>query len=347
MPFHTPLEVEVSSHQFPSWDDELASKPSANPYQTSAFAQVGRTLGDRPLFFRAIDGSGSSAQLLAFRRSRRQIKSILPYTFLPFLGALTDDLSWTYGPVAVKGRKGIMGYAAIIDAVVTSNPLTSIVSVYPSPIQDLRAVFIRRGFSYSEYVDHLIDLSMPEEDIWLTVDRKSARYEVKSSERKGVEVICTSSGADFGVFYDGYKQARLAKGVAVFPRHQLETSFRLMSAAGMAHMFLARWHSKVVAGALLYHFAGYCVYATPWHSKDNIVNHLGANEAILWRMIKWCRDNGGRLFDLTPAPAHPSDEEAAGIRAFKEKWGGKCHVLHRYDRTRGPLALARKLRCVR
>jgi len=344
MLLHAPLEVEVSDHQFPSWDDELAKKPSANPYQTSAFAQVGRTLGDRPFFFRAKDGNGSSAQLLAFRRSRRQIKAILPRISLPFLGTLTDDISWTYGPVAVKGRRGMMGYAAIIDAVVTLNPLMNIVGVYPSPIQDLRAVFVRRGFSYVEYTDRLIDLSMPEEDIWSSIDRKSARYEVKSSERKGVEVICTSSGADFGVFYDHYKQARLAKGATVFSRHQLETSFRLMSAAGMAHMFLARWHSKVVAGALLYHFAGYCVYATPWHSDDNIVNHLGANEAILWKMIKWCRDNGGRLFDVTPAPVHPSNEQAAGIKAFKEKWGGKCHLLYRYDRIRGPLALAQKLR---
>jgi hypothetical protein len=58
---------------------------------------------------------------------------------------------------------------------------------------------------------------------------------------------------------------------------------------------------------------------------------LPSQDLLHWEVIRHHRDAGDQLFDLAGFAPEPADPKEAGIRRFKEKWGGRVVPAPRYD----------------
>ena len=79
-----------------------------------------------------------------------------------------------------------------------------------------------------------------------------------------------------------------------------------------------------------YRFAG---VATEVMSARAPETPVPAQDLIHWEALRHHRDAGDELFDLAGFAPDPGDPKEAGIRRFKEKWGGAVVPNPRYELT--------------
>lgn len=70
------------------------------------------------------------------------------------------------------------------------------------------------------------------------------------------------------------------------------------------------------------------------HSALALERRLYAGDVIKWDVIRWAGRAGFRRYDLGGVDRAPLDTKAAGIRQFKEKWGGDLaeYATYRWER---------------
>ena len=175
----------------------------------------------------------------------------------------------------------------------------------------------------------IVDLTA-DEDYLLKRMKSKTRYNIRLAERKGVRVrkgvdedihafiklmAVTGERNDFGVHTPDY----------------YERAYALLSAAGLARLFVATVQDQPIAGVMVFacgHKAWYMYGASGDEHRA-----LMPNYALQWAAIRWAKGRGCRTYDLYGVPdedeetleAHFVDRSDGlwGVYRFKRGFGGQ------------------------
>jgi peptidoglycan pentaglycine glycine transferase (the first glycine) len=175
----------------------------------------------------------------------------------------------------------------------------------------------------------LMDLRQSEEEL-LAAMKSKWRYNIRLSERRGVEVFLGGIG-DLPLFYEMYRTTSHRDGFVIRPFSYYSDAWGTFIEQGLAQVFLARYQTEILAGLIVFHFgdrAWYMYGASTDRHRNLMPNHL-----LQWEAMRWARDQGYAFYDMWGAPEVLDEKDPMwGVYRFKEGFGGQfTSYLGAYD----------------
>jgi lipid II:glycine glycyltransferase (peptidoglycan interpeptide bridge formation enzyme) len=179
--------------------------------------------------------------------------------------------------------------------------------------------------AYCRYHGHGLDLT-PAEDSLFESFSSSTRRGIRKAEQSWLDLEVSRERAALRHYYDLHCDTRQRQGVPP----QAWRFFRAIHEHLLEHnqgfVVLARKNDRPVAGSVFLHFNGRAVYK--FGASDFRLQHLRANNLVMWQGIRHCRNIGCRHLDFGR-----TDHENEGLRRFKQGWGTREFPItyHRYS----------------
>jgi len=172
---------------------------------------------------------------------------------------------------------------------------------------------IQWGFEPARsYYLHRVDLRPALDDIFRSLDKDSVQRRIRRAEREELIEKCGRSDELLKGFYKLLVMTRKRHGVPPQPYSWFRNLLDCMG--DWAEIRMVRAGKDAPAAAILtLRFKSSVVYK--YGGYDEKFKHLGVMPLLLWRAIENARAHGATEFDLGR-----SDENNAGLVAFKSKW---------------------------
>lgn len=173
-----------------------------------------------------------------------------------------------------------------------------------------------------------IDLIKEEQDILFQMKSKT-RYNIRLSQRKGVEVRKAHMD-DIGIWYELYKET--SKRNRIFLDHidyfktVLKTDAAYTKSPAKVELLIAEHNKKPLAAMFLVYSGKRATYLYGASSSEN--RNLMAPYLLQWKAIKRAKENGCTEYDMFGiAPYRDPSHPLYGLYRFKTGFGG--NVFHR------------------
>lgn len=322
------LRVTVSREDCnPDWDRFVESIPGASFMQTSPWARVKSLSGWKPL------------RVVLFRENRivggAQIL-LKPIPLLGYLGYLT------HGPLS--GNDSIVR-EAVAQAIASAAKQYRIRYLLAQPPdfgwhQALtRCGFLPEAPTSSMIIDTTLILDLtPEPEALLGAMRKTSRYEIRTGLRRGLQMRA-GGFEDLDTFFSLMLATCQRQRVEPNPSSVefLKMLWEEFSPRGMAHLILAEYEGKAIAGALLIPFGdSVYFYKVGWSGEHP---KIFSNKVVYWTAICWAREQGYRYFNIMGVDGELarkidrgealSEKEKNNPSFFKLGFGGEARALPR------------------
>ena len=327
------------------WDLLFEGRGPAGYCQSLAWARtIQRVDKAEPIFLRVEEDDRATAYCLLFRQhlaGRSGWSNAGPFRALSAL--LTSRLDCRDGPVFLDGPGPVRraALASLLDWIedyarrmrCTSIrwqglPTASNWTIDP----DLLGALAERGYEADPWATSLVDLTQDEEALWRGLTQ-AARKCVKKCRRKGVGVERLPDFDSFQHrFYQPYAEAQAAFGLPVNPPSVFQAMFEEDAEGRYAYLVAADGEGRTLAALGMYHFNHTATEIASLQSPLARELKLPAQDLIHWEMLLFAKSIGCDTFDLAgfnPSPASPKE---AGIRRFKEKWGGEHVPYNRFEK---------------
>lgn len=167
-----------------------------------------------------------------------------------------------------------------------------------------------------------LDLTMPEEELLKNM-RKTTRYLIrKVRDNKDVKIIKSNDLKDVAVYQKLNKAVSIRQGFIPFSEELIKKEFEIFSQDKQALIFLGKYNSEMVAGAIVIFWQGIGFY----HQAASLGKFAKFSIPYLlqWEAIKEAKKRGCMLYDFwgftdpKKFPKHPW----AGPTLFKMGFGG-------------------------
>jgi hypothetical protein len=295
------LEI-INPIEYPGWEDLLLSHPDYSFFHSSHWARVLHdSYGYQPCYFSIIDHQKLSACIPVM-----EIRSVLTGTrgvSLPF-----TDYCIPLAPDAF-----------------------SLDNMFPGLLKygvkaGWQSIEIRGGEkipqhwpSHSSYYGHTLDLRSPEEDLLSNV-KDSTQRNIRKAEREGVTVTMSSTPDATEEFYRLNCITRKIHGLPPQPVYFFKKIQEHIFSKGHGFIALARHKGDAIAGAVYFYFGKKALYKYGASDPKNL--NVRPNDLVMWDAIKWFHGQGYESFCFGR-----TEQENAGLRAFKFGWGAKERVI--------------------
>lgn len=190
---------------------------------------------------------------------------------------------------------------------------------------EYRGQFLNSGFHYVQHLNILIDMSLPEDDLWKNVHTKR-RNQIRRAEKEGCTVEQQNSkealAASYLILKEVYRRAKLPLpdlGYFELLRQQanLTSGLRLFTVSFdgeiigcMLCLAYDKWLFDYYAGASSRHYKKY------------------PNDLLPWAVFKWGKKNNFTQFDFGGAG---KPDIPYGVRDYKKQFGGEMVSFGRYE----------------
>ncbi len=206
--------------------------------------------------------------------------------------------------------------------------------------QDVAAWLQRRKWRFSsEQIQFRntvwLDLTGTEED-WLARMKQKTRYNLRLAQRKGV-IVRLGSEQDLPLLYRMYAETSLRDGFAIRNEAYYLTVWREFLAADMGEALLAEVEGEVVAGLILFFFAGRAWYL--YGMSRNLHRDKMPNYPLQWEAMRRAKAHGCQIYDLWGAPDDFNEQDRLwGVFRFKQGLGGEViRTIGAWDYPARPL----------
>ncbi|MBU0668184.1 peptidoglycan bridge formation glycyltransferase FemA/FemB family protein [Patescibacteria group bacterium] len=181
----------------------------------------------------------------------------------------------------------------------------------------------------------LIDLTKSEDQI-LAQMKPKGRYNIKVAQKHGVTVEeCTAENLQKNIqeFYNLFTQTTGRDHFSGHPKKFYQDMLEIFdpqkNAAASAKLYLARYNSKPIAGAIVTYFNKTATYYFGASSSED--RNVMAPYLLHWKIMQDAKAAGYETYDLFGiAPTHEAERSApskphpwAGVTEFKLKFGGQ------------------------
>lgn len=309
MHIHSTLDRSSLSKQ--DWDTWIEQSPSGHLLQSWSWGEFKSRFGwEAQRITVAEDGHISAAAQVLFRALPGEVYTT---AYVP------------KGPVLDSEASITPATPALMDALHTACRRKRALFLKLEPDWEdspqARAWFASQGFVTSQQTVQpqrsvLIDLR-PDEEAILAKMKPKTRYNVRLAQRKGINV--RSGGADdLGTFYRLLQVTGQRDHFGIHTQPYYELAWQRFAAEGHANLLLALYQAEVVAGLLVFAWAGKAYYmygASSNEQRQRMPNHL-----LQWEAMRWAKDQGCHTYDLWGIP--DIDEERIGTEvAVAEEQG--------------------------
>jgi hypothetical protein len=194
--------------------------------------------------------------------------------------------------------------------------------------EQLKKHVINKGFTSDSFCTYILDFSSPLESIWRKIDKKSARWSIRNSEKKGVKCIEDNSKNGYEHFVhlaiDTWK--RSGKKIKIMDMFK---KYEHIIEKDMCRLFLAEYDNNIVGGLFLVYNDEVGLYYAGASSKVGF--DVGANDLLQWNAITFCKNRGIKKYDLLGMECNPAKgTKQYNLKLFKSKWGGELINTPRY-----------------
>lgn len=319
------------------WNSQLKKCNYATFYQTVECQKSDSTRF--PLFIYIYDKNGSIAGQLAI--TVLKIQSVYSTSFLKKYVEVISKIGnrgfWANGPIIhsnnKKNRKQILEiFMNALDEIANKFNLM-IIDGYSTPQDQLiddeyLKTFRKNGYKIENFITFVFDLNKSLEDIWMNVKRYT-RTNVKRAPKRNITIKELKSKEELKKFYDLAAKWGKTKGLKNnFSYSSLTDDWKKIEGK-IDKFFLAYQDKELISAIRLSYFNG---IASPTQvlSSYTKVASLGG-PTLTWHAIKWAKESGLRIYDLTGGKAPPKNKETEkdyekqwqSLLTYKRKWGGE------------------------
>jgi lipid II:glycine glycyltransferase (peptidoglycan interpeptide bridge formation enzyme) len=315
----------MEAYQGAAWNDIIAGLPEAHILQTWEWGQFKAAYGWQPLpqVWGEYGRVSAAAMVL-----ERKVPGGLRVLYAP-RGPLVD---WEDVPRAQRVLRDLQGLARKRGAIfIKIDP--ELVTGYgipgseedrenPGGVKMLAALRDLGWRCSQEQVQFRntawLDIS-GEEDNWLARMKQKTRYNLRLAQRKGVQVRLGGMD-DLPLLYRLYAGTSVRDGFVIRPEDYYLKVWRAFIERGLAEPLLAEVEGEVVAGLVLFSFAGRAWYLYGMSSQSH--REKMPNYLLQWEAMRRAKARGCRVYDLWGAPeVFAEGDPLWGVFRFKEGLG--------------------------
>ena len=221
--------------------------------------------------------------------------------------------------------------AAGAETVRLSPPATAAAALDGPGVADLLA---RSGYDRLPWLTRLVDIAADDATLAASFTR-TARKAVRRAAEEGVLCVrCADKEEFLRLFARGYAEIAGAQA-----RERLSRLWELDAARAYRFFVATDAAGAVLATLGTYRFNGVATEVMSGRTPAGLAAGAPAQDLLHLEALRAHRDEGDRLFDLAGYAPVPADDRQAGIRRFKEKFGGVEVEVGRYERSRSPVVL--------
>lgn len=289
----------------PSWEEFAAAQPEATVFHSTAWLRVlHETYGFQPHYLAARGADGGILAGLPLVQVGGGRLVGLPFTDLcPPLMADAEA-----GACLLAAARALPGSGGVSSLEVRAGD---------------GAALEPHGFrSGATFFYHEMSLEGGQEAVDARI-QGSTRRDVKRAQREGVTVRRGETLEDMQAFYSLMVLTRKKHGVLPQPWRFFQSIHRHLMPAGIAHLLLAEWQGRVVAGELLLSYGR--TLTDKFNVSDPRYLKLRPNHLLLYSGLELGRSLGCRRVDMGR-----TDPEAEGLRWHKRSWGAAESTVHYY-----------------
>jgi len=318
------------------WNQALEKSEYGTIYQTTYYADSIRDITkEQPIFITVEDHGKILGQLLLFKTCRfhgRVYDKPLGSLLIKFLMKTSPLYHWHFGPVTLCKEKESEAYSKILNGVrkLAKDEGTDISSSHPHPLNDRTECFGAVGFESREAATFVIDLTKDITQLWLGLEKHSARKNVERAAERGVAIEAVEDEDGFFEYFNVLNETRIREQVKPYHYTHAYKQWRMLQQRNVIKCFVAKREERTLAGIMISTFNGYLNEWGAGQSSYAIENKLYANDMLKWHIIKWGHEQGHRYYDLTGVNPNPQTPKEQGIYRFKAKWGGRLVAYHEY-----------------
>lgn len=167
-----------------------------------------------------------------------------------------------------------------------------------------------------------LDLAQTEDQL-LTAMKPKTRYNIRISQRHGVEVVEDNSQRAFETYLKlMLETTKRQKFYAHTPDYHRKM-WQNLNPAGIAHLLLAKYKGKILVAWILFAFNKILYY--PYGASTREHHETMPSYAMMWEAIRFGQKMGCKTFDLwgTPGPNPDPQDPWYGFHRFKQGFGAQ------------------------
>ncbi|MBI3629471.1 MAG: GNAT family N-acetyltransferase [Candidatus Rokubacteria bacterium] len=298
-------------------------------------------LGSRPHYLVIRDGGEVVGQLMLLEMLRGQevLEAAVGGRVKRLLAPMLKVFNWREGPVVRQGLASgavVGGCLETVQALARQRNVTGIEEVSPpfGGTGGVGAAFSEARFVAERRATIRVDVRMPLEALWSRLKADVARTPIRKAEKQGVSVRRLERLPEVDEFCALVAEWRADNGFPPYRPERYRDMFKHLRPH--CEFFLAEHEGRAVGCVGLLHFNGQAQLFTPVQSRIAREAKIYVGDLLYWELIRWCHERGLAVLDLGGVAVSPSDDKEAGIRRFKEKWGGDLFEYAVFTRVLKP-----------
>jgi len=180
-----------------------------------------------------------------------------------------------------------------------------------------------KELGFKRFNDHtiMIDLNKTEEELWKGLEKKSARWGVKTAEKHSL-VFEEAKEKDLGKVFQLYKKTAKEGGLTPEPITFFKAAYSILTPKNLAKFFIVKKANKLIAAGLLLIDPDCTMVDLTGSSSEGY--KLQAMPFLYWNFIKYSKSLGKRYLDLAGYDLDAkSGEKTYQINRFKKRFGGE------------------------
>jgi hypothetical protein len=311
----------------PAWNRFVEAHPKGSIFHTSEMVRTFHSAkGHRPLPLAAVDLSGEILALLVAVRVQ---------TLPGPMGRLSSRSILYAEPLCCDGDEGAAALTQLIarhDFEMVKQVLFTEVRPCSPPGAERRALE-QCGYVQMEYLNHVVDVTKPCNELWLDLDR-TVRGAIRQCEQRGIQIGRVDSATAVDQLYPLLKLSFAHAKVPLADRSLFDAAFAELHQNGRILAFAAYLGDTPVAIDLLLTFKDRVLV---WYAGVQRIRGVSPCSHLRWFELRWAHDNGFSVYDSGGAG---QPDVPYGVRKFKSKFGGRLVQYGRYRRVNSPWRLA-------
>jgi lipid II:glycine glycyltransferase (peptidoglycan interpeptide bridge formation enzyme) len=280
---------------------ELWGKSERSVYQSLEWANLKDKCGKKPIFITCFKDDALKSGIIAFEQTLSTplgVKKILVSEGTP-LYTDEDSLHEIINKFKQESKKYF--YGTIVPTII--NQKNEVLSKY-----------MKKASNFTI----LVDLSRTEEELWKSLEKKSARWGVKTAEKNSLWFLEPQSLDDISEFYSIYKKTASEGGFNPEPIEFLRCLLNSQS----GKIFLVKKGNKIIAGCAILLSYDYNVLNLTASTEE--AQRLQAMPFVYWNIVLYSKRTGVRYLDLGGYDKEAKEGgKTYNINKFKERFGGQ------------------------
>ncbi len=192
-------------------------------------------------------------------------------------------------------------------------------TIHPTVLDKNYSDFSKIGYKKASNHTILLNLNQTEEDLWKNLEKKSARWGVKTAENNGLKFE-NAKKEDLERFYEIYKKTAEQGGF----KHEDKEFIYTMLDTNVSKLFIIKKNNVIIAGGLVLIDKGnnYSILDLTAATEQGL--ELQAMPFLYWNLILYSKKMNMTYFDLGGYDKEARENDKTyKINKFKERFGGE------------------------